>query len=323
MQPIADAGLRILREAGVVAHVASDTRMETLRPHLATARAVITRNHGLSAAELEQAPSLRVIVSHGTGVDAIDRMTAGRRGIPVLSTPGANAQAVAEHTMALMLACAKSVVEADRSVRTADHRFRYRQRTVELSGRMLGLIGYGRIARRVAQLALAFGMDVVANSRHVSASDMCRDGVGCEHDLERILAGADVVSLHSLPGRDVYLDGERLALLKPGTILVNTARGALLDEDALASALRQGRIAAAGLDVFREEPLAVDSPLVKCPRLVLTPHIGGSAEEALDRTAREAACRVLEALGKVEANEADRREGVPSGKLPGRKPHGT
>ena len=317
VQPIAEAGLRVLRQAGVVVHVASDTRMETLRSHLATARAVITRNHGLSAAELEQAPNLRVIVSHGTGVDAIDRMMAERRDIPVLSTPGANAQAVAEHTMALMLACAKSVVEADRSVRAADYGFRYRQRTVELSGRVLGLIGYGRIARRVVQLARAFGMEVVGNSRHVGAAEMRRDGVRCEQDLDRLLAKADVVSLHALPGREVYLDAERLALLKPDAILVNTARGSLLDENALASVLREGRIAAAGLDVFQEEPLAPDSPLLRCPRLLLTPHIGGSAAEALDRTAREAACRVLEALGIAWVGGTGSQDGKPARQTPG------
>ena len=296
VQPIAGCGLELLHGAGLSVHVAGDTSMESLRPHLATARAVITRNHGLSAAEIAVAPRLAVIVSHGTGVDSIDLAEASRRGIPVLSTPGANAQSVAEHTLALMLACTKAVAEADQSVRRGDHQFRYRRETVDLAGRVLGLVGYGRIARRVARLAQGFEMTVHACSRHSGRDEMQQQGVTWEANLDCLLERADVVSLHTVPGQGFFLGPEQISRMRPGAILVNTARGALLDEDALAAALRSERIAAAGLDVFRDEPLSLDSPLIGCPCVVLTPHIGGSSREALDRTARAAATKVLDAL---------------------------
>ncbi len=301
VQPIAECGLDLLRAGGLSVHVAEDTVLEALLPHLRSARAVITRNHGLSAAEIAAAPHLVVIVSHGTGVDSIDRAEAARRGIPVLSTPGANAQSVAEHTLALMLACSRAIVEADRAVRSGDARFRYRRQTVELAGRTAGLVGYGRIARCVARLAHGFGMKVEAYSRHSSPAQMQQDDVGWVPDLDRLLERADVVSLHTIPARGVLIGEERIARMRPNAILINTARGALLDEAALAAALRRGRIAAAGLDVFRAEPLPLDSPLLGCPRLVMTPHIGGSAREALERTACAAAAKVMESLGVDKA----------------------
>ena len=312
VQPIAESGLHVLEEAGIEAHVAVDARFATLRTHLATARAVITRNHGLSAREIGAAPELRIVVSHGTGVDAIDRDAAKRRGIPVVSTPGANAQAVAEHAFALMLACAKSVVDADRAVRACDHDFRFREGSVELAGRTLGLVGYGRIARRAASLGQAFGMRVIAHSRYATADEMTRDGVGFEADLNGLLARSDIISLHTVPGRGMVLDASRLALLAPHAILVNTARGALLDEGALAAALQQGRLRAAALDVVQDEPLSYRSPLMNCPRLILTPHIGGSAKEALDRTSLEAAQRVVEALGECPPEAKAEREDASS-----------
>ena len=216
VQPIAESGMELLRNAGLSVHVAADTRLESLQPHLATARAVITRNHGLSAIEIREALNLSVIVSHGTGVDAIDRAEASRRGIPVLNTPGANAQSVAEHTFALMLACAKAVVEADHSVRQGDHRFRYRRETVDLAGRSLGLVGFGRIARRVARLAHGFRMDVHAFSRHSGPDVMGQEGVAWEPDIDRLVERADILSLHTVPQTGVLLDADRISRMRAG-----------------------------------------------------------------------------------------------------------
>ncbi len=296
VQPIAEAGIRRLREAGLTVHVAEDPRLDGLRGPLSTARAVITRNHGFSAAEIAASPRLAVIASHGTGMDAIDTEAAARRGIAVVSTPGTNTQAVAEHTLALILACAKAIPAADRAVRDGDFAMRYRQTTVELAGRALGLVGYGRIARRVARFAGALGMEVCAVSRFAGVEEMARDGVCRADDLDALCAGSDVVSLHTLPADGVLFDAARLSRLRPGAILVNTARGALIDEDALVAALRSNKLGAAALDVFRAEPLPPDSPLMTCPRLLLTPHIGGAAIEAMERTALAVAEKVIEAL---------------------------
>lgn len=296
VQPIAAPGLDLLRRSGQLAHVPESTDFATLKPHLAVARAVITRNHGLSTTEIAAAPDLKVIVSHGAGTDGIDKAAAAARSIPVLSTPGANTIAVAEHTMALILACARQVPQADLATRAGDFDFRYRQTGFELSGKTLGLVGYGRIARHVAALARAFGMRILAVTGHAADHDLKHDGI--EHvDLDALCARSDIVSLHSVPSGQPTFDAARIAALKPGATLINTARGALVDETALIAALIDGHLCAAALDVFSTEPLRADSPLMSAPRLILTPHIGGAAQEALERTAVAAAEKVLEALG--------------------------
>ena len=296
IQPIAAPGLDLLTSAGLSVHMPETIDFATLRPHLTVADAVITRNHGFCAREIAAAPDLKVIVSQGAGTDAIDKAAASARGIPVLSTPGANTISVAEHTMALILACARQVPQADRATRTGDFAFRYRQKGVELSGKSLGLVGYGRIARHVATLARAFGMRVRAVTGHATEMELAQDGVD-KVDLETLCACSDIVSLHSVPGGQSRFDAARIAALKPGAMLINTARGALIEEAALIAALKDGHLSGAALDVFSMEPLPADSPLLSAPHLILTPHIGGAAQEALDRTAIAAAENVLEALG--------------------------
>ncbi|MDE2914246.1 MAG: hydroxyacid dehydrogenase [Paracoccaceae bacterium] len=298
VQPIAASGLELLNGAGLSVHTPATTEFTSLEPHLATARAVITRNHGLSATEISAAPNLEVIVSHGAGTDAIDKTEAVARGIPVLSTPGANTIAVAEHTMALILACARQIPQADRATRGGDFDFRYRQTGFELAGKTLGLVGYGRIARKVASLAHAFAMHVMAVTRSVTDAELAGDGVE-PVDMDTLCSRSDIVSLHTVPGRHDKFDAVRIGTLRRGAILVNTARGAILDEAALVVALRNGQLSSAALDVFASEPLPGDCPLFACPNLIVTPHVGGSAREALDRTAIAAARKVIEALGTV------------------------
>ena len=296
VQPIAAAGLDMLRHASLSVHTAPTPSLEAMRPHLSQALGVITRNEGFSAKAIEAAPRLRVIVSHGTGTNRIDKAAAAARDIAVVSTPGTNAISVAEHALALMLACARCMMEADTAIRDGNWAFREQAYPIELAGRTLGLVGYGRIAAHLARLALGIGMEVAAFSRHASADELARQGVrGCE-DLNTLLRQSDVVSLHGLAGAKPLLDAQRLSLLRPDAIVINTARGALIDEAALAGALRDGRIATAGLDVFTSEPISGDDPLFDCPNLILTPHMGGSAVEALERTAIAAATKLIEAL---------------------------
>ncbi len=296
VQPIATPGLELLRSAGLSVGTPKTTDFTALEAHLATARAVITRNHGLSASEIAAAPNLEVIVSHGAGIDAIDRSAAEARRIPVTSTPGANTIAVAEHTMALILACARQIPLADQATRDGDFDFRYRQTGFELAGKTLGLVGYGRIARSVASLARAFGMHVIAVTDHASEAELVSDGV-VPVEMDALCARSDIVSLHCVPDRNRKLDAARIDALRKGAIVINTARGSLLDETALVAALQNGKLSGAALDVFSSEPPPNDSPLLACPRLILTPHVGGSAQEALDRTAIAAAGKVIEALG--------------------------
>ena len=296
VQPIAVPGLELLRKAGLTASTPVTTDFTALAPHLATARAVITRNHGLSADEIAAAPNLEVIVSHGAGTDAIDKSAAEAKGIDISSTPGANTIAVAEHTMALILACARQIPFADQATRNGDFDFRYRQTGFELAGKTLGLVGYGRIARNVASLARAFRMHVIAVTAQLSEGVSASDGV-VQVDMDTLCTSSDIISLHSVPNSNHRLNAAQIDALRPGAIVINTARGSLLDEAALVAALQNGKLSGAALDVFLSEPPPKDSPLFTCPKLILTPHIGGSAREALDRTAIAAARRVIEALG--------------------------
>lgn len=303
VQPICDEAVAMLRGAGLSVRVAPGTAFDTLAPLLSDAHAVITRNHGLSRREIEAAPLLRVIGVHGTGVDPVDREAVASRGIALVNTPGANAQSVAELALGLMLACARALVDADRAARRGDYGFRQARRSYELSGRRLGLVGYGHIAQRLARFAAALGMEVGAFSRHTSASALAAQGIVALPDLDALCAWADVVSLHAVPGPAPVIDARRLRLIGSGGMLINTARGALVDEAALAAALRDGTVAAAGLDVLAGEPPGPDNPLLACPNLVLTPHVGGSTVQALDRTGREVAAKVLDALRRIDGGQ--------------------
>ncbi|MEM1431186.1 MAG: NAD(P)-dependent oxidoreductase [Pseudomonadota bacterium] len=297
VQPIARCGVDLLHRAGLAVFEAPAPELSVLLPHLRTARAVITRNQGLSSEAIAAAPRLEIIAAHGTGTDRIAKSDAEARGIRVLNTPGTNARAVAEHALALIFACSRYVVAADQAVRRADWGFRDGALPREVSGRRLGLVGYGHVARALAGLALGLGMSVAAFTRHTTPAALRQDGVAHAPSLDALLEDSDIVSLHGTPGGAPVLAAPALARMKHGAILINTARGALLDEAALASALRSGHLSGAALDVFAQEPLAPDSPLLAAPNLVLTPHIGGRGVEASDRTARAVAALVIEALG--------------------------
>ena len=297
VQPIDAAGTALLRDAGVTVELAPDTTIPTLAPLLADADAVITRNWGFPAEAMALAPRLRVIGSHGTGVDRIDLAAARARAIRVVNTPGANAADVAELALGLMLALARGLVAADGAVRAGDDGWRLRHRGRALGGLCLGLWGYGAVARALAPMARALGMEVMALSAHATPADMHRDGVRAAADVHELLSRADVLSLHGLPGARPLLDAAALAALRPGALVVNTARGALIDEDALALALHRGHLGGAALDVTQVEPLPAHSPLRGAPRLILTPHVGGTTDRGMRRTAVAVALAVLDALG--------------------------
>jgi D-3-phosphoglycerate dehydrogenase len=250
---------------------------------LADADGLFVRIGYLSARLIANLPRLKLITLHGVGVDQVNLPAAAARGIVVTNVPGANAQAVAEHTIGLMLAVLRHIPYGDTQMRGGAWGGA-RLLGEELSGKTLGIIGLGNIGRRVAALGQAFGMTVVAHSPTVSPPP---PGITMMA-LEPLLAAADIVSLHAPLNAqtDGLLSATRLALMKPTAILINTARGALLDEVALAEALRAGRLAGAGLDVFTKEPPDRASPLLGLGNVVLTPHAGGSTAGALREIAR-------------------------------------
>jgi D-3-phosphoglycerate dehydrogenase len=232
-----------------------------------------------TAEALEACPKLKLISIWGTGTDNVDLPAAVARGVTVTNTPGANAIAVAEHTVALMLAAAKQLVPADQSMRKGGWP---RNLVPQLRGKRLGLAGTGLIGREVAVMAKGLGMEVVAWTFH--PSPRLADSLGLRYvEIDELLRTSDIVSLHlrATPETRHFLNRARLAMLKPGAILVNTARGALIDEAALLECLKEKKIACAGLDVFEAEPLPAGHPLLGLPNVLLTPHAAGMTPEVI------------------------------------------
>jgi phosphoglycerate dehydrogenase-like enzyme len=236
---------------------------------------------------LEAGP-LRVVVKFGTGTDNIDLAAAEELGVKVSSTPAANALSVAELTIALLLALARHIALHDRLARARSWE---RRAGIELAGKRLGIVGYGAVGKEVARIAGALGMDVVAHDPFLQEADV--ELV----DLATLLGSVDAISLHvplSESTRDL-IDAEALDRMRPGALLVNTARGGIVDEQALADALRSGRLAGAAVDVFAEEP-PWDSPLVALDNVVLSPHAGAATAEAARRAGLQAVEQLLRDL---------------------------
>ena len=235
---------------------------------------------------------------HGVGYDPVDVTHAAARGIEICNTPVANAWSVAEHAIALLLALAKQTRAADQAVRAGAFDARYTLRLTELRGRTLGVVGCGRIGRATARIARAgLGMRVCGHSPSADPARLRRLGIEPSASLGELLERADAVSLH-LPHRPEtrgLIGRAEFARMKPGALLVNTARGALVDHAALLEALAEGRLGGAGLDVFRQEPVPPDDPLLTLPNVVLSPHVAGSSDRALEMTALAVAAAVLQA----------------------------
>lgn len=229
-------------------------------------------------------PELRLVSILGTGTDNFDLPACTRHGVVVTNTPGASTVSVAELTMALLLAVARHVALSDRKVREGVW---YHQHGVELRGKVLGIVGLGLIGHEVARLAQAFGMRVIAWSYRNDPSRAAALGVEMVA-LDELLRRSDVVSLHVRSSAESRgLIGRReIGLMKPTAILINTARAAIVDQEALLEALRQGGLAGAGVDVFLEEPLPPDSPWGQLDNVVLTPHVGWVTHEASARLAQ-------------------------------------
>ena len=258
--------------------------------------AIIVRYGRITPRVIAACSSLRVISKHGSGTDTIDIEAATARGIAVKAAAGANAAAVAEHTWALILACAKSVPSLDARMREG-HWDKATHKSLELNGRTLGLIGIGAIGERVAAIGLAMGMRVVAYDPFVRAAPA---GVALRA-VREVVSEADVLSLHCPLTRDNrnLVDAEMLSLMPSGSIIVNTARGGLIDDSALIDALRTGRLRAAGLDSFTTEPPPADLPLRGVPGIIMTPHIGGVTSDAYRNMGTAAANNILAVLNET------------------------
>jgi D-3-phosphoglycerate dehydrogenase len=260
--------------------------------------AIIVRYGKVGAAVMEAAPSLRVISKHGSGTDTIDKVAAKARGIEVVAAVGANAAAVAEQALALLLACAKSVVELDSRMH-AGHWDKATHKSLELGGRTVGLVGLGAIGLRFAKMADALGMRVIGFDPFAKNLPDYVQSV----PLDAIWRESDAISLHC-PLTDEnrgMLNAATLAQCKRGVIVVNTARGGLIDEAALLEAVRSRQVMAAGLDSFAVEPMAPGHPFQGEKHFLLSPHIGGVTSDAYVNMGVGAAKNLLAALERASA----------------------
>ena len=292
------SALELLSNRGYELIEQDSSDQEKLAEAAAVADGWIIRSGTRITAELVNgANNLKVIGRAGVGVDNIDIDAATRRGIAVLNTPTGNTMAAVEHTMAMLLAMARHIPEAHQNLTEQGSWERSGYVGVELYGKTIGILGLGKIGSRVAARCRAMEMQVLGYDPFLSEEKAHEMGVELVQDLEGILARSDFLSLHLPASQDTknLLDAGRLAGCKPGVRIVNCARGSLVDEQALADALREGQVAGAALDVFQNEP-PVDSPLLGAPNVVVTPHLGASTVESQRKVGVQIAEQVADAL---------------------------
>lgn len=289
-------GLAVLHSApGVTVDYVEEVSAASYQPFLATADALLIRTQPLPAEFIAGAPQLKIVSRHGVGYDSVDVEALNGRGIPLAVVGDVNSRAVAEHAAMLMLSAARRTVLFDQKMRAGDWNYRNTLDADELDGRTLLVVGFGRIGRRLAQIAMVLGMAVLAYDKFQDAAEIAAAGVTPVADLRDGLRQADVVSLHvPKSGAEPLIGAAELAVMKRSAILVNTARGGLIDEAALLAALNEGRLSAAGLDVLDSEPPARDDPMLACERVVLSPHNAGLTEACGRRMAISAATNILD-----------------------------
>ncbi|MFC7738219.1 hydroxyacid dehydrogenase [Roseomonas sp. GCM10028921] len=308
-----DGVQRLIDAPGLTVNYAGQAGAPDLAGQLRTAEAAIVRGTVVDAAFLAMAPRLRMVCRHGVGYDLVNVPACTARGVTVMITPEANAASVAEHALMLMLAVARRVLPVDAGVRAGHWRVQGQSRTFELGGRRLLILGFGRIGARVARLAAAFGMKVAVHDPYLPAGTIRGAGYEAVKDRDAGLAAADVVSLH-VPASDAtrgMVDAAFLAAMKPGAVLINTARGTLVEEAALDAALRSSHLGAAGLDVLRVEPMVERPSFLDLDNVVVTPHVAASTAEGLRSMAWDAAGNAIDFLaGHPDLDAVVNRETV-------------
>jgi D-3-phosphoglycerate dehydrogenase len=300
--PIHEEALGMLRGAAEVIS-GSEPGSPEIASALPGVNAVLLRTASLGAEAIESARSLRVIARHGVGVDNVAVEEAARRGIPVLITPLANLRSVAEHVFALMLAVSRSLIRADRAVREGRFASRDRLPGRELFGATLGVVGLGRIGGEVARMAAeGFGMRVLGYDPWLPPDRIREHGAEAAETLPDLLRACDLLTVHvPLSEATRGLIGRReLALMGPGSLLIQTSRGGVVDEAALVDALGSGRLAGAGIDVYEAEPPPEDHPFLTMQQVVLTPHSAALTQQAVRRMAVDAARGILDVLGGAD-----------------------
>ena len=295
--PIASEGVEILKKEGFEVVDLTEIPKDQLVNHVAELDAMIVRSATKVRKEMiDAAKNLKVIGRAGVGLDNIDVEYAKSKGIKVINTPGATSISVAELTIGLLLAVMRKIAYADREMRKGAWP-KKKCKGIEMYGKTLGVIGMGRIGREVAKRARAFGMKVIYYDVY-RPDEATEKELGVEYrELDDLISEADVITLHVplLPETKHMINGERIAKMKDGAIIINAARGGIVDEEALYEALKSGKLYGAALDVYENEPLK-ESKLFELDNIVLTPHIGAQAREGQTRAGIEVAQKIAEAL---------------------------
>jgi D-3-phosphoglycerate dehydrogenase len=297
-QNISKVGKDYLTERGYELVLASAGDEDTLSREIGDADAMVVRTQKITERILDSAPNLKVIGVHGIGTDNVDLEAARKRNIRVTNGPESNFESVAEHIVALIFAIGHSVTYLDNAVRTGNWESRNNIMLNELYGRTFGVIGYGRIGSRTAEiLHTAFNMNIIAWSRSLHTRKV-PDYVTVADSVDQLLEESDIVSLCCPANEDSrsMINARRLALMKPTAYLINCGRGVLVDEEALYDALTNGVIRGAGIDCYVEEPPKLDNPLLGLSNVIFSPHCASHTPESMDRMALHAAIGVDEVL---------------------------
>ncbi|AMM54711.1 D-2-hydroxyacid dehydrogenase [Pyrococcus kukulkanii] len=295
--PLHEKAIQILKDAGLEVIYEEYPDEEKLLELVKDVDAIIVRSKPkVTRRVIENAPKLKVIARAGVGLDNIDVEAAKEKGIEVVNAPGASSRSVAELAIGLIFAVARKIAYADRRMREGVWA-KKECMGIELEGKTIGIVGFGRIGYQVAKIARALGMNILLYDIYPN-EERAKEVGGKFVDLETLLKESDIVTLHVPLLDSTYhlINEERLKLMKKNAILINAARGAVVDTKALVKALQEGWIAGAGLDVYEEEPLPKDHPLIKLDNVVLTPHIGASTYEAQERAGVEVAEKVVKIL---------------------------
>ncbi len=311
LHPAGEALLRELPARGVSVDYVQEVSEPSYAALIGKADALVIRTQPLSAATIARAGQLKIVSRHGVGYDAVDVAALNARGIALAIVGDVNSVSVAEHAMMQLLAAAKRVLPADHAVRTPGQwGWRNRLQQQEISGKRLLILGYGRAGRHLARMAAGFQMQLRACDPWLEQNGW-PDGPVPPVPLAEGLAWADCISVHIPRGARPAIGAAEIALMRPGVILANTARGGVVDETALAAALQSGHVGAAGVDVFDEEPPLQGSPLFACHNAVLSPHIAGLTEEAGERMAIASIRNALDYLdGTIAAQLIVNREAL-------------
>ena len=325
-QPIESEAITLLEEKNCNVITAPDPKPETVLPLLKDAHGLILRT-GISITRdlISAAEELLVISRTGGGLDNVDVAAASENGIIVTSNLGVNTISVAEHVLSLMLALTKRLAVMDHAVRSDNFGIRYQNLPRDINGKTIGLLGFGRIGSEIGKICRqTFAMKVIAYDPYLSdqKKNECHEWVRMV-GLEELLSESDVISVHvPLTENTRHLvDAAEFALMKPDALLINTSRGGVVNETALAAALQNNQIAGAGLDVFGEEPVSTDNPLLKLDNVILTPHTAALTRECVTRMATEAANCVLEIFAGREPPNVANRQILESGRYKHRIPN--